>query len=91
MRKIVNILLQPLKLLGIGLIYLYKIFISPCLPNTCIYYPTCSTYTLTAIQRFGFFKGVFMGCKRILRCTPRFKGGYDPVPPNIKGENKWLF
>lgn len=91
MRKLIDILLYIPKLLCYALIYFYKLCISPLLPNTCIYYPTCSTYTLQAIERFGIFKGIFIGAKRILRCTPKFTGGYDPLPPNLKGENKWLF
>lgn len=78
-------------MLCIGLIYFYKFCISPLLPNNCIYYPSCSSYTLQAIQKFGIFKGIYIGAKRILRCTPKHKGGYDPLPPNIKGEDKWLF
>ena len=45
---------------------------------------------LTAVKKYGFFIGVFMGSKRILRCNPKNKGGFDPVPLNIKGEMKWL-
>jgi len=62
------------------LIYFYKFCISPLLPHCCIYEPTCSTYTLIAIKRFGVFKGGILGAKRILRCTPRHHGGLDPVP-----------
>jgi len=91
MRKLVDVLLYPLKLLCVALVYFYKACISPLLPRCCIYFPTCSTYTLQAILRFGVFKGIFLGGKRILRCTPNHKGGYDPLPPNLKGEDKWLF
>ena len=57
--------------------------ISPAFPARCRYYPTCSRYTLDAVEFYGPFKGLFMGMARILRCNPLFKGGYDPVlkPP----------
>ncbi len=48
--------------------------------SSCKYMPTCSEYGLTAIERFGAFKGGFMTLWRILRCNPFSKGGYDPVP-----------
>ncbi len=87
---IIKIVLFPLKLLAILLIYFYKFCISPLLPNCCIYQPTCSTYTLQAIQRFGVVKGSWLGIKRIWRCSPGHKGGLDRVPEDIKGEFKWL-
>lgn len=46
----------------------------------CKFYPTCSEYTKQAINEYGCFKGIFLGIKRILRCNPFTKGGYDPVP-----------
>jgi len=46
----------------------------------CKYYPTCSEYTMQAIQKYGSIKGVYYGAKRIIRCNPFSKGGYDPVP-----------
>ena len=68
----------------------YKKCMSPLMPSVCIYHPSCSTYMLESIREFGL-KGVFVGIKRLLRCTPRHDGGYDPVPVNRKGEIKWLF
>lgn len=69
-----------LKKIAILLIKFYKYFISPVLPHSCRFYPTCSTYTLIAIERYGFLRGGFLGIKRILRCHPFNPGGYDPVP-----------
>ena len=47
---------------------------------TCRFIPTCSEYALEAVQKYGAVKGLFLACKRILRCHPFCKGGYDPVP-----------
>ena len=88
--NIIKILLYPLQLLFIGLIYFYKIFISPILPKSCIYTPSCSTYGLEAIKRFGPIKGSFLSAKRIISCNHRAKGGFNPVPDNIKGDAKWV-
>ena len=85
-----KILLYPFKLLLLGMIYFYKIFISPILPKSCIYVPSCSTYGLEAIKKFGPIQGSFLIVKRIIRCNPYRDGGYDPVPDNIKGEMKWV-
>lgn len=70
-------------------VYFYKGCISPLIPHTCRFYPTCSTYMIQAINTFGL-RGIKLGLKRILRCRPKGKSGYDPVPINIKGEAKWL-
>ncbi len=64
----------------IALIRAYKAVISPVLPPSCRYYPTCSTYAMEAIQKYGPVRGVWMGAKRISRCHPWHEGGYDPVP-----------
>ena len=88
--KIINGILYPVKLLLIGLIYFYKIAISPILPKSCIYTPSCSTYGLEAIKKFGAIKGSFLTVKRVASCRPKGKGGFDPVPDNIKGEAKWI-
>lgn len=58
----------------------YQRFISPLLPPSCRYYPTCSTYMIQALQKHGAIKGSLMGIARILRCNPFVKGGLDPVP-----------
>ena len=90
MKKFINIITYPIKLIFLGLIYFYKICISPILPRTCRFTPTCSTYMLQAIKEFGIFKGIFLGTKRVFRCGPWSKGGIDLVPLNMKGEIKWL-
>lgn len=87
---IINIITYPLKLLIIGLIYFYKICISPFFPKSCKYIPSCSTYAYLAVKEFGIFGGTILAIKRIVRCNPKSKGGLDPVPSNIKGDIKWL-
>lgn len=63
-----------------GAIRGYRRFVSPLFPPSCRYTPTCSAYTLTAVERYGVARGIFMGLKRIARCHPWHEGGYDPVP-----------
>jgi len=58
----------------------YQLALSPLLGNSCRYEPSCSRYTYEAVQRYGWAKGSWMGVKRIARCHPFAKGGYDPVP-----------
>jgi putative membrane protein insertion efficiency factor len=58
----------------------YQIGISPLLPASCRYYPTCSAYALEAFERHGVIKGFRLSIGRILRCHPFRPGGFDPVP-----------
>jgi uncharacterized protein len=69
-----------MKFLLIGLIRVYRLFISPIFPPSCRFQPTCSQYALDAVERFGSIRGSWMAIKRILRCHPFHPGGYDPVP-----------
>jgi uncharacterized protein len=57
----------------------YQRFISPFLPKACVFYPTCSEYTLQAIDKYGAIKGTYLGARRILRCHPWQKEHIDPV------------
>jgi len=65
--------------LFIGLIQIYRRFLSPMMPPTCRYEPSCSLYTVQAIEKYGALKGLFMGILRVLRCHPFARGGFDPV------------
>ncbi len=62
------------------LIRAYRRLISPFLPDTCRYYPSCSAYAEEAVHRHGFFRGFWLSAKRVLRCHPFHPGGHDPVP-----------
>ena len=58
----------------------YQLAISPWLGRTCRFHPTCSQYTLEAIERHGALKGLWLGLRRVSRCHPFHPGGHDPVP-----------
>lgn len=64
----------------IGLIRLYQLTLSPYIGNSCRFQPTCSNYGIEAIEKHGAIKGSYLTIRRILRCQPMCKGGYDPVP-----------
>ncbi|WP_265332388.1 membrane protein insertion efficiency factor YidD [Zhaonella formicivorans] len=67
---VVNILIYILKS--------YQKIISPLLPGSCRYYPSCSQYTIEVLQKYGLYKGLVKAIWRILRCNPFSAGGYDP-------------
>lgn len=69
-----------MRYLLIGLIRLYQLLLSPIMGNACRFYPTCSSYGIEAIEKHGAIKGSYLTIKRIGRCQPLCKGGYDPVP-----------
>jgi putative membrane protein insertion efficiency factor len=71
---------SPATRILIGPIRFYQRHISPALPPTCRYYPTCSAYAVEAIGEHGAAKGFYLAVRRLLRCHPWHKGGYDPVP-----------
>ncbi len=68
MKYLVNILLK-----------FYRYFISPMLPKACRYFPSCSEYAIEAVEKKGVTKGLYLTFKRIIKCHPFSKGGYDPV------------
>lgn len=69
-----------MKWLVVGLIRFYRIAISPAIPASCRFSPTCSVYAQEAVVRHGVLRGGAMAVRRILRCHPFHPGGYDPVP-----------
>lgn len=71
-----KILIYPL----IVFIKLYQNFVSPLLPSTCRYSPTCSEYSKQSLIKFGLIKGSILSIKRIIKCNPWGGSGYDPVP-----------
>ena len=72
--------MKLLRRVFIAPIQFYRRHISPRLPAVCRYTPTCSAYTMQAIERFGVIPGIWLGTVRICRCNPASKGGWDPVP-----------
>ncbi len=80
--KILKILAVPF----IWIVRFYQVAISPYTPASCRYTPTCSSYTVEALQKHGLFKGGWLAAKRILSCNPWGGSGYDPVPE--KNKNK---
>ena len=75
-----NILLKIITYPFIFLVRFYQLLISPILPSSCRYQPTCSQYTLEALKTHGLFIGGWLGLKRILSCHPWGGSGFDPVP-----------
>ena len=79
-RRVLHVVGWPFRMLLIGLITLYRRFISPMMGPRCKYYPSCSAYGLAAVSTHGAAKGSALAGWRLLRCNPFSKGGYDPVP-----------
>ena len=69
--------------LALILLRLYQYVVSPLLPPSCRFFPSCSEYTYQAIRRFGIGRGSWLGLCRLLRCHPLCPGGYDPVPERV--------
>ena len=83
------------RLFMIKLIKLYRYYLSPILPASCRFYPSCSAYAQKSFQRLGFWKGLYLSLWRILKCNPFHSGGFDPVlgdelPNNKSSEKKSL-
>ncbi|NNK87375.1 MAG: membrane protein insertion efficiency factor YidD [Flavobacteriaceae bacterium] len=78
-----KILIAPLVLL----VRAYQLLLSPLLPSTCRYQPTCSHYTVEALKKHGLWYGGKLAIKRIFSCHPWGGSGYDPVPEKIENRN----
>ena len=78
--RVLFVLGSPLRWLLIGAVWAYRQVISPILPPTCRYHPSCSAYALEALQVHGAAKGFVLAVARVARCNPFTKGGLDPVP-----------
>ncbi|WP_436409540.1 membrane protein insertion efficiency factor YidD [Kaistia defluvii] len=76
-------------LLGIGLIRVYKLTLSPFIGQNCRYLPTCSSYGEECIRRYGLWAGGWMTLARFQRCGPFGASGYDPVPEELPSEGRW--
>jgi len=83
-----NIIIFIPKYIAIFLILIFKTCISPFIPHTCKFTPTCSTYARESFAEWGFFVGMWLTTKRLFRCHPFSKGGDDRVPINPKGYYK---
>lgn len=82
--KVIHVIKKTPATIAVGFITFYRAAISPLLPSSCRFIPSCSEYGLTAFQRFGFRKGFVLTVKRILRCRPGGSHGYDPVPEAVE-------
>ena len=77
-----------MKSLALWILRTYKRWLSPMLPPSCRYVPTCSEYAIEVVEKFGAFHGGFLAVGRLLRCHPFVKGGYDPVPHDRCGDDR---
>ncbi|MBQ2723509.1 MAG: membrane protein insertion efficiency factor YidD [Clostridia bacterium] len=78
-----------MKYVCIALLKIYKATLSKIIGRECKFSPTCSVYSMEAYKEHGFFKGTFLTAKRLLKCSPLGKGGFDPVVPSMKSI-KWI-
>ena len=88
LKAIFNVIIFVPKYIAIGLILIFKGCISPFIPHTCKFTPTCSTYARDSFAEWGFFVGLGLTIKRLFRCHPFSKGGIDKVPINPNGYYK---
>lgn len=86
--SIIRFIKKTLKYIFIGIIKFYQNAISPYLPASCRYLPTCSQYGIEAIEKFGPFAGAWLTLKRFASCNPWGGKGFDPVPENINKRSK---
>lgn len=80
-----RILRSPVKYALIGFLHVYRLLVSPLYGNVCRYWPSCSAYAVEAVQVHGAGKGSWLTVRRLVRCHPWARGGYDPVPGTHDG------
>jgi uncharacterized protein len=68
-----------MKILLIAIVKVYKYLISPILPGSCRFVPSCSEYAIEALRKYGALRGTYLSAKRVARCHPLHPGGFDPV------------
>jgi putative membrane protein insertion efficiency factor len=78
--SVISFVSAVLSAVALGLIRVYQLVLSPMRPPTCRFYPSCSAYAITAIERFGIVRGLWLATRRLLRCHPWNPGGVDHVP-----------
>ncbi|HEX6971103.1 MAG TPA: membrane protein insertion efficiency factor YidD [Limnochordia bacterium] len=78
--RAIGLTTRALEVLALSMIGVYRAVLSPFLPPSCRFQPTCSQYMAQAIRRHGLWRGVKLGLARLARCHPWHPGGYDPVP-----------
>lgn len=88
MKKVLSFILGIPKYIAMAFIALFKFCISPLIPHACKFTPTCSSYASKCFAEWGFFMGIILTAKRILRCNHFSAGGTDPVPINPKKKYK---
>lgn len=81
---------SPLAWLLRGLVHAYRLAVSPFLPPSCRFWPTCSAYALEALEVHGALKGSWLAAARVCRCHPWHEGGVDPVPPRSDSSSSSL-
>ncbi len=90
MKKFFKVVISIPKYMARFFVAIFKFFISPFIPHSCKYSPTCSVYASEAFEEWGFFKGLGLTISRLARCNPKSKGGTDCVPPNPNKKYKYF-
>ena len=90
MKKILKVIISIPKYIALFLVAIFKFCISPFIPHACKYTPTCSIYASNCFAEWGFFIGLKLSIKRLVKCNPKSKGGTDPVPINPKKKYKYF-
>lgn len=87
-QQIFRRLCSVIKVLIVSIIVLYQKGFSPYLGKNCRFYPSCSQYMIDSIRFHGLVWGMYLAVKRLLKCHPAFKGGYDPIPEKKRLDDK---